>query len=1105
MRRLFAYFSALLVLCACTSTLEKEWSRMDASLEGKPVTITFSVPNVKLASPTKTFEDGDGLITDDSYLDPDKFYLIVCGSTQSIKYIRKAEVVVDDVTGEPVTTEVPVSSIPDYPLTDGDPKVDLISFSVQLELSDSHRTIYFLGNIDESQLITGSYSYQVLPSLFSYVGKQAYWQSVSLEAIRPLMNEHNQPAIENGSYLPDKDTEDALSYVPLIRNYAKIQVTDATADEDEFELYSYAVIHYPKKGTVAPFRTNSGDIQDAFNFNPLGDNYRFSGYERCSFGNLDEDINYPGYLALGVEFDHTIPTDDMFRDPENSDGRVLRYDPNDKDRGFYIYERGVPSASLEPTFVIIRGRFGDKGAYYYYRLDLMETKTVNYESVYQYYPIFRNFRYNIQLNRISSVGVSTPEAAANSSGAEDISADISMRHLSDISNGQTRLVVEPFMSRTYTSPNEEGYYYLYARFFNDLNSSEPNVDWGAVSVELEPMEDLSEDILVLYDDVGNEVHAFYPTAQQMDGVNGFRVIRFNTKAAGTETKTQKIKITGRNLYTHEEYPLYREVEISLQKKQTMNVKCVTEKMAILKGAKQEIQISIPSGLPESMFPLEFTIEAERQTLTPDNEADDNNLPVVSGISISDNPEYEGKTAFQFVRTISLQDYLALEDVDGWRTFSNYFKSNRAKSATTVWVYNEFFNKGQSYFVNDQSLQLVFTSNIPLKENATVSAKLSLSPEEPVIPEVAMQLDNLEPADGSPLVYDEASGYYKFTPSAVETVLNFTTKVDDGDIKLTATTPDGTYPEPAELFPYYFGHADFEGGYYRGSKWSNVVNGHCNSASGDKLLLFHYTTDHSDPDNQPAIFLTAPNGDALPKSGNKYTLPGVVTINKGSAMPWKPSGRFSVTSDITYQELQILSSTGSIMPVKFNLCSNGYVDMPVTSTRFAGDVIPFEATNAANSKLNYKTSGSPTVTKPTFSVTMWGKSCKFTFDKISAMQLDDEAVGVVLNKGESYKLTVESTTTDFYVTMVRIGYYDKYTWGGVTQMMKPSYISCEDGQSRWDQSTNNVQVVDVDYTKKKKSVEITIQAADHPVIITSLVSQTAKLTSLYDEDGVNILH
>ena len=142
MRRLFAYFSALLVLCACTSALEKEWSRMDASLEGKPVTITFSVPNVKLASPTKTFEDGHGLITDDPYLDPDKFYLIVCGSTQSIKYIRKAEVVVDDVTGEPVTTVVPVSSIPDYPLTDCDVRMGS-SLMVSNELAGEQGEIVF--------------------------------------------------------------------------------------------------------------------------------------------------------------------------------------------------------------------------------------------------------------------------------------------------------------------------------------------------------------------------------------------------------------------------------------------------------------------------------------------------------------------------------------------------------------------------------------------------------------------------------------------------------------------------------------------------------------------------------------------------------------------------------------------------------------------------------------------------------------------------------------------------------------------------------------------------------------------------------------------------
>ena len=623
---------------------------------------------------------------------------MVCGSSQSIKYIRKAEIIRDEITNEPVVAQVPVSDIPDYPLSDGVSSVSMYSFQVQLELSDTPRTIHVLGNIDENQLVTGSYSYQVLPKLTSHEGCQAYWQKVYVESIDPLLDQHDQPVMEGHSYLPDAATQARLQYIPLIRNYAKIQVTDATADEDEFELYSYSVIFYPKQGSVVPYRNNVAQNGDPFSFNPPA-NYRFSGYERCNFPALDESLEYQGYLTAGVEFDRTIPEAELFEHPENSNGRVIRYDPDNQDQGFYIYERSVPTASMEPTFVIIRGRFGDDEDYYYYRLDLMETKLVNYESVYQYYPIYRNFRYNIQLNRISSIGVSTPEAAANSSGAEDISADISMRHLSDISNGQTRLVVEPFMSKTYTGPNEEGYYYIYARFFNDLHSPDPNVDWGAVSVELEPMEDMSEDILILYDDVGNEVHGFYPSAQEMGGQEGFRIIRFNTKEPGNVTKTQKIKITGRNLYMHEEFPLYREVEISLQQKQTMTVSCSQAELSLQKGAKQVVDVTIPAGLPESMFPLEFIIEAEANTLTPDNDVSGNNLPVTSGISISDHEGFIGKNTIQFIRTLTLDEYKSLKVTDGMCQFSSYFKSNRSKSATTIWVANEYFNKGFVAFSN----------------------------------------------------------------------------------------------------------------------------------------------------------------------------------------------------------------------------------------------------------------------------------------------------------------------------------------------------------------------------------------------------------------------
>ncbi len=703
MKRLLAYLTVMLAALGCTSEWENDLSiGMDPRLEGKPVTVTFSVPDVRIAPSTKSIEDGSGDITGAPYLDPDKLYLVICGHSQSIKYIRKAEMLVDG-DGNPITTPVPVADIPDYPLNDEATTVDMYSFTVQLELSDNDRTIHFLANVDENQLMSGAYSYQLLPTLVSYEGKQAFWQKVFLDSIHPKQDENNQPIIVNGSYLPSDETAAKLRYVPLIRNYAKIQVTDATAEEDDFELFSYAVIYYPKSGSIVPYRSNAPSNVDPFSFGVTYDaqgnpEYRLSGFERCDFATLDEDLSYLGHLLPNIEFNKAIPSADLFEHPENSDGRVIRYNKNDPDQGFYIYERTIPNDKLEPTFVIIRGRFGED-EYYYYRLDLMETKMVNYESIYQYYPIYRNFRYNIQLNRISSVGVSSPEAAANSSGAKDISADISMRHLNDISNGLARLVVEPFMSKTYSGPNEEGYYYLYARFFNDLNSPDPNTDWGAVSVELEPMEDGSEDILVLYDDVGNEVHGFYPSSQIMGGEPGFRIVRFNTVAPGNETKTQKIKITGRNLYTHEEFPLYREVEISLQKRQPLLVTCKYPELSPFRGAKQEVLVSIPSALPESMFPLEFTFEAENATLTPDNSISSNNLPVTSGLSLSNKEEYVGKQSIQFIRTLTLEEYYSLPVVDGQRTFSSYFKSNRNYSATTIWVANDYFTKGYAAFEN----------------------------------------------------------------------------------------------------------------------------------------------------------------------------------------------------------------------------------------------------------------------------------------------------------------------------------------------------------------------------------------------------------------------
>ena len=204
--------------------------------------------------------------------DPDMMYLVVCGGSQSIKYIRKATLI-DAIEN----FEIPENK---YPLSEGDRHTTLYRFRVQLELSDFARTIHILGNVDENQLITGSYSYQSLPNMLSFDNKQAYWQKLVVPHIKAKMDPDTQePIVQNGSYVPDDETLGFFQYIPLIRNFAKIQVTNAS---ENFQLHSYAVIYYPERGSVVPYRSNEPVAVNRFDFKP-SDGYLLSGYERARF------------------------------------------------------------------------------------------------------------------------------------------------------------------------------------------------------------------------------------------------------------------------------------------------------------------------------------------------------------------------------------------------------------------------------------------------------------------------------------------------------------------------------------------------------------------------------------------------------------------------------------------------------------------------------------------------------------------------------------------------------------------------------------------------------------------------------------------------------
>ena len=719
MRRLTAYLTALILAVSCVTEFEQGGTAAGDSLEGAPVTITFSVPDIPVLPATKTLETGDGNITDIPYLDPEKMYLVVCGGSQSIKYIRKAKLV-DTLQNR----EVPLDK---YPLSEGDRHTTIYRFKVQLEISDFGRTIHFLGNVDENQLITGSYSYNSLPGMLSYDNKQAYWQKLYVPHIKAKRDPVTQdPIKQDGTYVPDSLTTSYFQYIPLIRNFAKIQVTNAS---ENFKLHSYAVIFYPERGSVVPYRSNESDPVKRFDFNPSS-GYNLSGYEKSTFEQLEDEIDYLGNMPAGVALSDYVPPASAFENPTNSGGKVLKYDPDNNDQGFYVYERGIPDEKIGPTFIIVCGKFEDDDHWYYYRLDLMESKVVGTQTVSKYYPIYRNFRYNIQLHRISSEGVLDPETAVIASNAADISADVSMRHLSDISNGTTRLVVEPFMTRTYSGPAEEGQYYeLYARFFDSVYSDVPNTDLGSVKVELEPMKDGLEDILILYDDGGHRVASnggfFFPNAATVGGVEGIRTIHFNTVEPRDTTLTQKIKITGHKPGNHQDLRLYREVEITLQKKQPLTVTC-TDRVWPVSKTPLTVAVTIPSELPESMFPLKFIVEPEDRTLTPDT-SQNINMPVASGRSIATTESaFSDSPTFYYIRTLTREEFLNLPLVNGTeRTFYCYFKTNRDISATTIWVYNEYFHKGNASFVNTQPLSVKCTNPVPDVVGASVTVQVTI--------------------------------------------------------------------------------------------------------------------------------------------------------------------------------------------------------------------------------------------------------------------------------------------------------------------------------------------------------------------------------------------
>ena len=928
-------------------------------VEGKPVTITFDVPMLEPA--TKSLGEGGELKS---------LHLAVFGGSGYLKeYVEAHPVSTTDYT---------------YQTTDKDNNtisrtVPCYTYTVTLTLSDSPRTVHFLGN--GPAILPFGYDNAVMPVQLSANGEMGYWQILSLpDGIKAKRNGDGDFIDKNGDVIPeggtgyiaDDETERKFQAIPLIRNWAKIVLT--AEDDSNFTPVSMAVVNVPNRGSMAPYSAATGFITE---------------YETRSFTWLDDEAKYPANLPIGTTFNDTIPPAGAFYGPVFGEKVAAA-----SGGAVYLYERPAPSARIPASYVIIYGYYDnpidqENAGYYFYKVDLMETrKDANNNWISRYYPVFRNFKYQIDVRKVMSAGHATPEAAASSAGSADVSADINTSHLTDISDGIGRLHVTPWISHTFTREyGEDNPVDILQAFFTQSANGDPDMVASSVKVELLPPEDGGAPIL--YNLSIDPPSVVYNT-------RGWRTIHFCSAAPGRTVRSQAIRVTA----THEYGRLYRDILITIQPVQPMKVSCDQRRIPSVKGTGESVSIRIPDGLVESMFPLQFTIEAEALTLTPDNTVSNNNLPVVYGTSISENDGYAGKQAFQFVRTLTWEEYLSLtreedEEEQIWRVFTCWFKTNCDESGTTVWVKNEYFDKVSDSFVNvhDKTFQnLHFTIPIPQERDVNIPLTFEMTedpegnyPEDYPVITITPQGLRLPLENGVTQGDDPGTYFYKPTSHVVNlTFISTTSYADEFSVELTAAEY-----KPGHVRTYQFTDIKFVDGHpfststggWQNNSWSNVAWGYVNS-DPNKNVLLSYRDDPAQP-NTP------------------------ITVSQTNLTLYKsPSGPRSATGDQDYHEVEFRTTTKkSYADVEVTISSPGYVTQTIRTGRFSGNIRTMRVTssNAFKKDNTYNfTQG-----HPTFTYAEDQGNIRVTFSEISS----NPNGYVSLAAGGTYTIDIESLKTE----------------------------------------------------------------------------------------------
>ena len=662
-------------------------------------------------------------------------------------------------------------------------------FEVTLTVTDQPRIIHFIANCPVDQIAYGHES-SIIGNMYvtkaEYTGEgktareTAYWARVEVPYI--LVEEKRNAGGEFLGYIPHNTIIDKFQCIPMIRNYAQIVVRNSTSN---FKLEGFAIYNTIDRGTVAPYNEKIPGFQ-SFTFGTTN-NEKFS-YPELSNPSLTNGAllhPYEGHALASATLNTQLSsfltsynTDEIVLDADgnqitDANGNPVKYQ---ECYPFYMYERKVSARTDQeemwkesPPHIIIKGKYGTSTTSTYYKADLIYSKTsADGISSNHYYNILRNFRYQFTIVRVSGDGYASPEEAIAGAPSNNLSSSTTTTKFTNISDEDGRLWVS-YTDTTLVNDNTISLMYKYVPDLSVVDSKgEPVINnnvittQGGVGVKLDGL--LDGEVISGYT-VADEDITEGPWA-------GYREVTLTINDPAAVNKNQTLVVRTNNP------SLSRDVRYTLKQPYSLAVSC-TEQVPASLGQQVQVDIKLPIGLTDDMFPLELDIEVYDMTLSPDAVRNTKQLPVKTGPSVI--PSKNGQNTFHYVLTIETKaEYDLIPTVDNQKTITTHWLTNISNNASYVYVSNKYFNAAYDYWINTdgQVLENPFAvfknlklSPIPTTTGGNVTLSFSYDDSVTTTREsVTMTLVGLKSSGSDSrltLVSSDASTgtyTYRFTPS-----------------------------------------------------------------------------------------------------------------------------------------------------------------------------------------------------------------------------------------------------------------------------------------------------------------------------------------------------